>query len=306
MSEAEREERILSREELDAILEDFAESATAGRGVPFRVHRDTLQTSVLAQALRAFADELGRVLSAAHQRSVKFALMSWEPLGLAEFADSLLAGDRVVLLEFEPGRALGYLLLGRPLFFEWMTLAFGAAARLPRFPIPQRSHTRIEERFLLHAAGEVAAQLEATLAGWRPLTARVAEVVEPRLLPRQSSERFRVASFEISGFREVCRLRLLLPESLLDRESELVGAERGSAVSPVWERMLGMPLRLRVEAGNVELPLRRLASLKVGEVLPLEAADAEGLVVRVENEPKFRAERGSVGQRLAVQLLERL
>jgi flagellar motor switch protein FliM len=56
----------------------------------------------------------------------------------------------------------------------------------------------------------------------------------------------------------------------------------------------------------VELPLRRLASLQVGDLLPLEAADGEGLVVRVENEPKFRAERGSVGKRLAVQLLERL
>ncbi len=306
MSEAERDERILSREELDAILEGAAESRAAGRGAPFRADRNALQTSALASALREFAEEQGRALSTVHQRSLEFSLMSWDPLGLSEFADSLLPEDRVVLLELEPERALGCLLLGRPLLFGWMTLAFGAPATLPRFPIPQRAYTRIEGRFLLRAAGELADQLESTLSRRRPLTVRVAEVVEPRLLPRQSSERFRMASFDVSGLGDVCRLRLVLPEGLLDRDSDAAAAERASAWSPVRERMLKMPLRLCIEAGNVELPLSRLASLQVGDVLPLEAADAEGLVVRVESEPKFRAERGSVGQRLAVQLLERL
>ncbi len=115
-----------------------------------------------------------------------------------------------------------------------------------------------------------------------------------------------MASFDVTGLADLCRMRLVLPEGLLERNSDAATEERISAWSPVRERMLGMPLRLRVEAGNLELPLRQLASLQVGDVLPLETADAEGLVVRVENEPKFRAERGSVGQRLAVQLLERL
>ena len=206
----------------------------------------------------------------------------------------------------EHGTKQGCLLLGRPLLFGWMTLAFGAPETLPRFPIPQRAYTRIEGRFLLRAAGELAAQLESTLSQRRPLAVRVAEVVEPRLLPRQSSERFRMASFDVSGLGDLCRLRLVLPEGLLDRDSDAAAAERASAWSPVRERMLKMPLRLCIEAGNVELPLSQLASLQVGDVLPLEAADSEGLVVRIENEPKFRAERGSVGQRLAVQLLERL
>jgi flagellar motor switch protein FliM len=306
MSEAEREECILSRDELDAILEGVAESRTAGRGAPFRADRDALQTSALVRALREFAEEQGRALSAVHQRSLEFSLMSWEPLGLAEFADSLLPEDRIVLLELEPGHALGCLLLGRPLFFGWMALAFGAPAALPRFQIPQRTYTRIEGRFLLRVAGELTAQLESTLSRRRPITVRTAEVVEPRLLPRQPGERFRVASFDVSGLGDICRMRLVLPEGLLERSSDGVGVDSASARSPIRERMLRMPLRLCVEAGNVELPLRQLASLRVGDVLPLEAADGDGLLVRVGDEPKFRAERGSVGQRLAVQLLERL
>jgi flagellar motor switch protein FliM len=306
MSEAEREEGILSREELEAILESVAESKSPARGTPYRADRDALQTSALVRALREFAEEQGRALSTVHQRSLEFKLMSWEPLGLADFADSLLSDDRVVLLELEPGRALGCLLLGRPLFFGWMTLAFGAPAGLPRLQIPERPYTRIEGRFLLRAAHELAAQLESTLGRRRPLTVRVVEVVEPRLLPRQPSERFRMASFEVSGLGDVCRLRLLLPEGLLEKDSDAVGAEPASAWSPVRERMLRMPLRLRVEAGNIEMSLRELATLRVGDVLPFENADAEGLVVCVEDEPKFRAERGSVGRRLAVQLLDRL
>jgi flagellar motor switch protein FliM len=306
MSEAEREESILSRAELDAILEGVAESRTAGRGAPFRADRDALQTSALVRALREFAEEQGRALSALHQRSLEFSLMSWEPLGLAEFADSLLPEDRIVLLELEPGRVLGCLLLGRPLFYGLLGLAFGTPAGLPRFPIPQRAYTRIEGRFLLRVAGELAAQLESTLSRRQPSAVRAVEVVEPRLLPRQSGERFRMASFDVSGLGDTCRLRLVLPEGLLERSNDGVSADPASAWSPVRERMLRMPLRLCVEAGNVELPLRQLASLQVGDVLPLEAADGGGLLVRVGNEAKFRAERGSVGQRLAIQLLERL
>ena len=39
-----------------------------------------------------------------------------------------------------------------------------------------------------------------------------------------------------------------------------------------------------------------------GDVLPLTPADPAGLIVRVEDEDKFRAVRGTVGQRVAVQV----
>ena len=69
MNEAEREEHVLSREELDAILEGVAESRAVGSGAPFRADRDALQSSALAWALREFAEEQGLEREVAEIRS---------------------------------------------------------------------------------------------------------------------------------------------------------------------------------------------------------------------------------------------
>jgi flagellar motor switch protein FliM len=67
-----------------------------------------------------------------------------------------------------------------------------------------------------------------------------------------------------------------------------------------------MPVAVRVEAGHAEVPLQQVAALQVGDVIPLERSDSRGLLVRVEEEPKYVAVRGAVGARLAVQLVKSL
>jgi flagellar motor switch protein FliM len=47
-------------------------------------------------------------------------------------------------------------------------------------------------------------------------------------------------------------------------------------------------------------------NLQAGSVVPIDAASDGSLLVRVAGRPKFRAIRGALGQRLAVQLTERI
>ena len=65
-------------------------------------------------------------------------------------------------------------------------------------------------------------------------------------------------------------------------------------------------MTLRAEVGRAEITLGELGRLQPGDEIPLRAAAPEGYVVSIEGQPKFRAVRGSVGGRLAVQILERI
>jgi flagellar motor switch protein FliM len=308
MSEAELETQpVLSREELDAILTTVREARESGQGArPFRIgrDRDVPRATPVMRMVGEFAEEWGRVLSTLYQRAVRLELLSAEPLSLRELRDVMLPTDRVASLELRPGAGPVHLLLGRTLLFGWLSLAFGSRTAGPG-PLLERPYTRIEERFLKRAALEIARQLAVSLRLPGLPSEPAVELFEPDMLPEAGGRKHLVLSFELTGFDDVCRLRIALPDGLAGGQTASVERPHRPGTS-LEAPMLDMPVRVRVEAGQVSLSLRRLAELKVGDVLPLEAADTKGLVVRIEDEAKFRAVRGTVGHRLAVQLTDRL
>ncbi len=74
----------------------------------------------------------------------------------------------------------------------------------------------------------------------------------------------------------------------------------------VEETVLDMSLALRAEIGSIEMSLRDFSNLAVGDVLPVAEVEGAELLVSVAGKPKFHAIRGAVGNRLAVQLLDRI
>jgi flagellar motor switch/type III secretory pathway protein FliN len=83
-------------------------------------------------------------------------------------------------------------------------------------------------------------------------------------------------------------------------------AAQAAAGPPGVEGLLHeVALDLRVELGSAEITLRRLGELQPGDLIQLQPSDPEGYLVRIEGQPKFTATPGSVGNRLAVQILER-
>jgi len=313
MSEASR--AVLSREEIDAILVSASEGAQSeearyrpGAGA---TSDPDFGWSPLARALRTFGEEQGRNLSAVYQRTLSFTLIDLRSLPAPDFAAAMIGHDSAILLRFQPELGTGALLVGRTLLYGWLTMCFGGQVDASPPFVPNRRPSRIETRFLGTIATELCRQLESALAGLSEARLELGPVLEPELVPTQTSPRVLAASFDARGFGNVARLRVALPESLFQTERPKrtpggAASARGANAPELAERLQAMPLRLRAEVGTAELPLGRLRRLSKGDVLPLRPSATGGVLVRVEDEPKFRGVPGVVGARLAVRITERM
>ena len=81
------------------------------------------------------------------------------------------------------------------------------------------------------------------------------------------------------------------------------GAPVTKAGRPQWNPLLDdVPVRITTEWHGLELSARSLASLKPGDVVPLDPQCLERVEVRLEERPKFHARLGTSGDRWAAEL----
>lgn len=301
MAEAETR-NLLSKEELSALLDELRRE-NPGRA-PFG-ETTAVRFAPLARILGEFAEDQSRALSTLHQRAILLSLLEVEEVQIREFGALLLPTDRVLELRLDPGGHRLMMLMGRSFLYGWLALAFGAKPDSPMIPVPDRPYTRIEERFLRRAARDLVHQLQATWSFRSEVTIEIGDLLEPATL-LAGTQRFAMASFDVTGLGDLCRLRLLLPQEVCGSDSadEASGEERAFVASALQDAVLEMSVRIHAEAGHAQVPLRAVAGLQVGDVIPLEPSDARGLLIRVEDEAKYVGERGAVGGRLAVQLID--
>lgn len=305
MSEDTNFAETVSREELGALLD----SARAERGIGSGAIRTTgLLESVgseLVEVAKRFAVEQGRSLSTLNQTSIHFTFSHWEEINLRQFAAAMLKTDRVARVDLGNGREPAYFLLSRPLIFGWMMLAFGARPGAPLEPLPLRAYTRIEERMIQRAAEKLSTVFAEALSGQQDVDTKVLAIEDPALLYARSKQALRLLSFDVDGFGEDGVLRVALPVSLLG-DSPLESLQDNLATTPdeLAGQLFETPIELHVELGFAEVSLSNLARLAVGDELKLERADDGGLIVNVEDSPRYRAETGKIGERLAVRITE--
>lgn len=299
-----RVHELLTGEELDAIL---ASVSAGGRpkegGVPRRRSGPDLKTGVLARPLSHLVEEQARLLSTLHQRSIHFEPLGSESISGVDFAGSMTPLDRVALVEMGPDGEMGALLVGRSLLYGWLTMALGGPQGTP-LSIPDRAYTATEERFLRGIAAELTQRLEAALQRVRPVALRIREFVEPQRLASFTAPRLWVASYDAQGFGDIARLRIALPDAWVDGVERQPLGSKPMTPTAIRTRLMDMHVTLHAEIGSAVLPVRRVASLKAGDTIPLDPADGGSILVRIENRPKFRALQGLLGSRLAVQLIE--
>jgi len=309
---------VLSREELDALLasladaRDLQEGGEGGvlpgrreiRGGPADRARHTLYP-FLARAVAQWAEVQARSLSAVFQTTISLSLSRWEELTLGDLADTIPSADVVAMMETGPPRGLGFLWLGRPLFFSLLALSFGA--RTPKAAAPvARSYTGIERRFYRRVADEMVARLNDSWVELMEARSRVLSVEGPERLYEESHERVMLATVDVHGLADFGRLRLALPPAPFQPLAHTTARVEPSRRADVELAVREMPVSVRVEGGATELTLRDLSNLEVGRILPLDSETPGELLVRVEGRPKFRAVRGAVGSRLAVQVTDRV
>ncbi len=295
---------ILSREELDALLaemptllaqRDGGESDGGSRESDLELER----------ANELFGVEYGCALSNRHERVIQFVLLGQREVEMSEVAELMLPTDLAGLFQIQPRGATGLLLLSRPFFFEMLCALFGAGSNTKPVRPPTRDYTRIERRFFTRIAKEMLAKLEEQWQSIAPVTLEWGGTQSRSFVAEGESRSALLATFDVRGFTESCRVRLAIPSEAF-RKAGAAPARAAKAAQRPAVSLLEVPIRLRAQVGTVELTLAEVGRLQVGQSIALDVPVDGSLTVRIGEQDKFRGIAGTRGARRAVQLQERI
>ncbi len=299
-----QEEGVLSREELDALLEELPR----GLATAFVDDAETMAIAdvELQRANERFAADESTLLSNRHQRVVAISLIGQREIELTELSELMLPTDLASAIRLEPAGVRGFLLLSRPFFFQLLSMSFGSGPTIKPTRPPVRSYTRIERRFYERATREMTRLLSEAWAEISPIEVKFEGVLNRSAVAEAEAARALLASFDVKGFGEVCRIRVAIPAAAFPARERKptptsVASRKRSGVS-----LLDVPIRLRARVGSAELPLGEVGRLKPGVSIPLDVPSDGALTVVIGKEPKFHCIAGKRGTRRAIRLRDRI
>ncbi|MCR9097774.1 MAG: FliM/FliN family flagellar motor switch protein [bacterium] len=299
------EEAVLSREELDALLEEIPK-VVAERDADIDSHRPRYAEMDLQRANEDFAFEQGLALSNQYQRVIGFSLIGHREIDMSELAELMLPTDLVAAYQILPKGLEGYLLMSRPFFFQMLSMSFGSGPTLKPTRPPTREYSRIERRFYARSATEMLAHIE---RAWNKIAATQLsfEGLISRASVADSLGGFAVlATFDVKGFSEACRVRIAIPASAFGAKEAVAATASPGLGSSLGVSVMEVPIRLRAQVGTAELSLAEVGRLEPGSVIPLDVPSDGALTVRIGSQDKFRAIAGTQGGKRAVQLGDRV
>lgn len=297
-------EGVLSREELDALLEEMPqllEQEEDGSGAA-----RTRPTDVgLERANQEFAFEAGLLLSNRHQRVIHLGLIGHREIETSELAELMLPTDMAASFRVLPKDHEGFLLLSRPFFFHLLAMSFGAGPTMKPTRPPTREYTRIERRFYTRAALEMLKNLENAWKRLLPVEVAFGQLATRSAVAEATDGRAIMATFDVKGLAETCRIRVAIPVEPFQRADRTLPKERAGMLGKPGVSLLEVPLALRAQVGTIEMSLGDVARLEKGQILELEAPSDGSLEIRIGGKTRFKGVAGVQGARRAVQLTER-
>ncbi len=294
---------MLSREELDALLEEMPK-VWIGEDVDHESEGPEFADIELQRANENFAFEQGLMLSNRQQRVISFSLIGQREIEMPELAELMLPTDLVGEFQILPKGSVAYLLLSRPFFFQLLSMNFGAGPTIKPTRPPTREYSRIERRFYVRAAREMLDQLEAAWRAVTSLSLRWNGLASRSSVAESDAGRAVLATFDVKGFGEPCRVRIAIPVEPFESEGGTRPKRRAAESAGV--SLLDVPIRLRAQIGTAEMTLAETARLKPGSVIELDSPSDGSLVVKIGGQEKFKAIAGTRGPKRAVQLAERI
>ena len=209
--------------------------------------------------------------------------------------------------------------LGRPA--AWLLLERLLGGKGKAAASPERPHSELEKRVLLQML------LTPVLQHYTELWTRVTPVeftlehftgedgAIPWLPPAAEtiSAAFKLTlggtESEIAFILPLPFLKPLMPEldiSKLLRGEEEENAAAGAPAAAADNSLLTVPVNLRVLLGSIDVRLKDLNSLAVGDVLRLDARPEDDVRIDIEGQPRFAAKIGRLGGSLGVQIVRSL
>ncbi len=297
-------ENLLSRDEMDALLEELAaarredaEQRTLFGGQAAHGY------DALRRSLEEFAESYSKRLSTAYQRRIDWLLRDTAAVDPRDVVETAAPGELFWVVELA-GSGVAWLTWSRSLVFAWLQIAFGAPE--PRGLAPSRPYTAIERSFLTRLAHEAVAMLTEPLRAHNVVPTEVGSLQGSRELLAYAGTTFVQAQFEVRGFGDFGQVRFALPAGGMSARAIAPAAGTSGPHRAHSGAVLQAPVALHAELGSAEITVESLACLRTGDVLPLQAPADGSLLLKVGDAPKFRARRGAVGERLAVQVTERI
>jgi flagellar motor switch protein FliM len=312
---------LLSQDEIDALLHgvdsgavetetDDAEPGSA-RSYDFasqdRIVRGRLPTleMINERFARYFRTSLFNML----RRTADISVSGVQMLKFSEFVHSLFVPTSLSLLRVAPLRGRGLCVIDPKLVFSVVDNFFGGTGRF---------HTKIEGRDFTPTEVRVI-QMLLSLAfadfqeAWKPVLdvefSYVGHEVNPQFANIVSpSEVVVVATFHVDLETGGGDIYLCLPYAMVEPIRDLLDAgvqsDRGER-DERWEmamreEVMGASVEISSVLGEATLPLRALAGLQVGDIIPLDVKDT--VDVCAENLPIFRGTLGVHNNSYAIKI----
>lgn len=299
------EDAVLSREELDALLEEMPKVLT-DRADEIDSARPRYADLELHRANEEFAFEQGLALSNQYQRVIGFSLVDQREVEMSELAELMLPTDLIAAYQILPSDLEGYLLMSRAFFFQLLSMSFGSGPTLKATRPPTREYSRIERRFYARAATEMLQQLE---RAWGRIAAATVgyQGLRSRASVAESHGGFSVlATFDVRGFGEACRVRVVIPAAAFAAKEGVASQSRSAGMRSSGISLMNVPIRMRAQVGTADLSLAEVGRLAPGDLVTLDVPSDGSLVLRIGAQNKFKGIPGSQGVKRAVQLGDRM
>jgi flagellar motor switch protein FliM len=299
-----------------SVLPSPGTETNAAPGLPFR------QPSMLSpgQIRRLTVRHTDFVRSLSTRFSNFFRLdFGVELLGLqtvyyGQFLEDLPKPAHIVMFKLPPLNGSGLLALTPKFGLSLVDRLCGGAGKVGKL---DRDLTEIETGLLDQSLKLVLREWGQAVAGQADANPEfLTHETNPRFLPARPSDAgtfvFTLkASFAEEADRILFGLPLEMVEPLARQWPPMTEAKNEPVVSTpkpvIWNRQFNsMRVAISAEWQGMEITARKLANLKVGDVLPLDAALINRTHVRIAKLPKFTGRLGKFGPNWAVELTEPL
>lgn len=324
-------ERILSRDEIAELLsavkdgsldseiqpeEDFAEKPRKVAGFSLVQNRSQsgLRLVNFDILLDAFARNMTFSLSSRLQRAVSvvresIGSMEYETL-INECSNHQLYG----IITIDPLKKNGLLILDANIAFSKVEIMLGGGNAEEETVTPSRSMTSIEINIIKDVVAESCHDLNKAFAAIEELDAQLVRVeANPRLVTIVPGDtEMMVAIFKVKVDGTVGLMRLVIPYSSLDPIREKVKSELGaSSAGSHWgeyfaDEVKDMEVGAEAQLAQIQLNVRDILDLRVGDILPLDCSPNSPVLLRVEGRAKFSGLVGLCDGKKALRILGRL
>ena len=317
--------KILNQDEVDALLRGIS-----GGDVEVETDIDVNEDGVISfdlanqdriirgrmPVLEIINDRFSRIATNAMtntmRKRVDVNAVSIDMSKFGDFMRSLPVPTSINIFKIDPLRGNALMVVDTRLVFALVENLFGGAGSQPK--IEGRDFTPIEQSIIKKVINILLVNFE---AAWQPVHQISVELVRSEINPQFASivppsDVVVVVSFEVELESSMGALTVVLPYSTIEPiRAKLHAAFQSERleVDDAWimrfkERLLDIPLDMKVTLGNANVTGRQLLDMGVGDILVLDTDEGGLLNAEVQGILKFQGLPGFVKGNKAFKIVE--